>query len=143
MKISSIIESKGEEVITINAQANLKAAANVMHDRGIAAVVALKDRKVVGVLSERDIVAALSEHGPSAGSILIKDVLGQQLISITPADTIKQAMSLMTYRHVRHLPVIDEGALKGIVSLGDIVKYRLEELEMETNVLRDLAVAVR
>jgi CBS domain-containing protein len=69
--------------------------------------------------------------------------LGQQPISITPADTIKQAMSLMTYRHVRHLPVIDEGALKGIVSLGDIVKYRLEELEMETNVLRDLAVAVR
>ena len=143
MKISSIIESKGDEVITINAQANLKAAANVMHDRGIAAVVALKDRKVVGVLSERDIVAALSEHGPSAGSIQIKDVLGQQLVSITPTDTIKQAMSLMTYRHVRHLPVIDEGALKGIVSLGDIVKYRLEELEMETNVLRDLAVAVR
>ena len=143
MKISSIIESKGDEVITINAQANLKAAANVMHDRGIAAVVALKDRKVVGVLSERDIVAALSEHGPSAGSIQIKDVLGQQLVSITPTDTIKQAMSLMTYRHVRHLPVIDEGALKGIVSLGDIVKYRLEELEMETNVLRDLAVAGR
>jgi CBS domain-containing protein len=143
MKISSIIESKGGEVITINAQANLKAAANVMHDRGIAAVVALKDPKVVGVLSERDIVAALSEHGPSAGSIQIKDVLRQQLISIAPADTIKQAMSLMTYRHVRHLPVIDEGALKGIVSLGDIVKYRLEELEMETNVLRDLAVAVR
>jgi CBS domain-containing protein len=143
MKISSIIESKGGEVITLNAQANLKAAANVMRDRGIAAVVALKDRKFVGVLSERDIVAALSEHGPSAGSIQIKDVLGQQPISITPADTIKQAMSLMTYRHVRHLPVIDEGALKGIVSLGDIVKYRLEELEVETNVLRDLAVAVR
>jgi CBS domain-containing protein len=69
MKISSIIESKGGEVITLNAQANLKAAANVMRDRGIAAVVALKDRKFVGVLSERDIVAALSEHGPSAGSI--------------------------------------------------------------------------
>ena len=143
MKISSIIESKGDEVITINAQANLKAAANVMHDRRIAALVALKDRKVIGVLSEQDIVAALAEHGPSAGSIQIKDVLSQPLVSIATADTIKQAMSLMTYRHVRHLPVIDQGELKGIVSLGDIVKYRLEELEMESNVLRDLAVAVR
>jgi len=69
--------------------------------------------------------------------------LDRPLVSITTADTIKQAMSLMTYRHLRHLPVIDHGELKGIVSLGDIVKYRLEELEMETNVLRDLAVAVR
>jgi CBS domain-containing protein len=69
--------------------------------------------------------------------------LSQPLVSIATADTIKQAMSLMTYRHVRHLPVIDQGELKGIVSLGDIVKYRLEELELESNVLRDLAVAVR
>ena len=143
MKISSIIESKGDEVITINTQANLKAAANVMRDRHIAALVALKDRKVVGVLSEQDIVTALAEHGPSAGSIQIGEVLNKPLVSITTADTIKQAMSLMTYRHLRHLPVIDQGELKGIVSLGDIVKYRLEELEMESNVLRDLAVAVR
>jgi CBS domain-containing protein len=143
MKISGILESKGDDVITINAQANLKAAANVMHDRRIAALVALKDRKVVGVLSEQDIVAALAEQGPSAGSIQIKDMLDRPLVSISTADTIKQAMSLMTYRHLRHLPVIDQGELRGIVSLGDIVKFRLEELEMETNVLRDLAVAVR
>jgi CBS domain-containing protein len=143
MKISSIIDRKDDEVITISAHANLKAAANVMHDRRIAALVVLKDHKVIGVISERDIVVALAQHGQSAGIIQLKDMLGRQLVSITSADTIKRAMSLMTYGHVRHLPVIDEGELRGIVSLGDIVKYRLEELEMESNVLRDLAVAVR
>jgi CBS domain-containing protein len=144
MKISSITGQKDGEVVTINAHANLKAVANVMQGRGIAALPVLAERQVVGIVSEGDIVAALAEHGQSAGWILLKDVLKRRpLVSITTADTIKQAMSLMTYRHVRHLPVIDEGELKGIVSLGDIVKYRLEELEMETNVLRDLAVAVR
>ena len=144
MKISSITDQKDGEVVTINAHANLKAVANVMQDRGIAALAVLTERKVVGIVSERDIVAALAEHGHAAGSIPLKEVLKRRsLVSITSADTIKQAMSLMTYGHVRHLPVIDEGELKGIVSLGDIVKYRLEELEMETNVLRDLAVAVR
>jgi signal-transduction protein with cAMP-binding, CBS, and nucleotidyltransferase domain len=65
------------------------------------------------------------------------------LVTITPADTINRAMSVMTHLHLRHLPVINDGELKGIVSLGDIVKCRLEELELESNVLRDLAVAVR
>ena len=143
MRISNIIDHKGGEVVTMNSQANLKAAANVMHDRRIAALVVLSDRKVVGVVSERDIVSALAQNGPSAGAIQLKDVLGRRLVWITSAETIKQAMSLMTHGHLRHLPVIDEGELKGIVSLGDIVKYRLEELELESNVLRDLAVAVR
>ena len=143
MRIRNIIDRKGGEVVTINSQANLKAAANVMHDRRIAALVVLSDRKVVGVVSERDVVSALAQNGPSAGAVQLKDVLGQRLVWISSAETIKQAMSLMTHGHLRHLPVIDEGELKGIVSLGDIVKYRLEELELESNVLRDLAVAVR
>jgi CBS domain-containing protein len=143
MKIKNIIDRKGGEVVTISSQANLKAAADVMHDHGIAALVVLKDHKVVGIVSERDIVAALAQNGQSAGAITLKDVLGRRLVWITSSETIKQAMSLMTHGHLRHLPVIDEGELKGIVSLGDIVKYRLEELELESNVLRDLALAVR
>jgi CBS domain-containing protein len=142
MKISSIIDRKGGEVITISANANLKAAANVMHRHGIAALVVLRDHKVAGVISERDIVAALVQHGQSVGTVWVKDVLSRQ-VSITADDTIERAMSLMTHGHLRHLPVINDGELKGIISLGDIVKYRLEELEMESNVLRDLAVAVR
>lgn len=143
MMIKTILKSKGDAVITIGAQANLKAAANVMHDHRIAALVVLKDNQAIGVLSERDIVAALAQHGPSAGAIQVMNILRQNLVSIGSADTIKEAMSVMTYQHLRHLPVVDGGELKGIVSLGDIVKFRLEELEMESNVLRDLAVAVR
>jgi CBS domain-containing protein len=143
MKISSILDRKGGEVITISAQANLKAAANVMHDRRIAALIVLRDHKVLGVVSERDVVAGLARHGHLAGAIQLKDVLSQQLVSITTADTIKQAMLLMTHRRLRHLPVIDGGELKGIVSLGDIVKYRLGELELESNVLRDVYMAAR
>src|SRR5580698_10588112 len=143
MKISAILDSKGGEVVTISAQANIKAAANIMYDHDIAALVVLRDHKVMGVISERDIVSALAQHGLSAGAILVKDVLSRPLVSVMRGDTIKRAMSLMTHGHLRHLPVIDEGDLKGIVSLGDIVKYRLEELEMESNVLRDLAVAFR
>ena len=143
MKTSSILDRKGGEVVTISANANLKAAATVMRDRRIAALVVFRDHKVVGVISERDIVAALAQHGQSAGAIWVKDVLSLRLVSITTDDTVERAMSLMTHGHLRHLPVINDGALKGIISLGDIVKYRLEELEMESNVLRDLAVAVR
>jgi CBS domain-containing protein len=143
MKISSILAHKGGEVITINANANLKAAANVMYGYRIAALVVLGDHTVIGVISERDIVAALAQHGRSAETIWVRDVLGGRLVSITADDTMEQAMSLMTHRHLRHLPVINHGELKGIISLGDIVKYRLEELGMESNVLRDLAVAVR
>ena len=143
MRISSIIERKGGAVITIGAGANLKAVANVMHDRRIAALVVLRDRKVIGVISERDVVSALAQHGQSAGTIWLKDILSPRFVSITTDATIEQAMSLMTHEHQRHLPVINNGELKGIVSLGDIVKCRLEELEMESNVLRDLAVAVR
>ena len=143
MKISNIIRSKGQAVVTIGIQANLKAAANVMHDHRIAALVVLKNNQPVGVLSERDIVTALAQYGQSAGAVQVINILQQNLVAIESADTIKEAMSVMTYQHLRHLPVIDDGELKGIVSLGDIVKYRLEELEMESNVLRDLAVAVR
>ena len=143
MRISNIIKSKGQAVVTIGVQANLKAAANVMHDHRIAALVVLKDNQAVGVISERDIVTALAQYGQSAGTVQVINILQQNLVAVESADTIKEAMSVMTYQHLRHLPVIDAGELKGIVSLGDIVKYRLEELEMESNVLRDLAVAVR
>jgi CBS domain-containing protein len=105
--------------------------------------VALRDHKVVGVISEHDVVSALAQHGQSAGAVWVKGILDRTFASVTTDDTIQRAMSLMTYEHQRHLPVIDNGELKGIVSLGDIVKYRLEEVEMESNVLRDLAVAVR
>ena len=142
MNISGILNRKGDGVITISANANLKAAATIMHDRRIGALVVLSNRKVVGVISEGDIVAALAQHGQSAGTVWVRDVLSRQ-VSVTTDTTIERAMSLMTHGHLRHLPVINNGELRGIVSLGDIVKCRLEELEMESYVPRDSVVAAR
>jgi CBS domain-containing protein len=119
LKVSSILERKGDAVITIHASDTIRTAAGLMISHRIAALVVMGGGKVVGVLSEREVVGALVRHGPSAG------------------------LSLMTDGRVRHLPVIDGGGLVGIVSLGDIVKYRLEELELESNVLRDVYIAAR
>jgi CBS domain-containing protein len=143
MKVSSIIERKTGDVITISPQANLKAAANLMRNHRIAALVVMKSGKAVGLVSERDIVEALSRHGGAAELVRVQDILPSRFVVVSPEETIKHAMAIMTYERVRHLPVIDEGQLVGIVSLGDIVKYRLEELELETNVLRDVYVAAR
>jgi CBS domain-containing protein len=129
MKVSSIIEHKGSEAFTISSHANLKAAANVMHDRCLRALVVLKDRKVFGVISEHDIVVALARHGQLAGTIHVSDMLSRQLVSIGTTDTIRRAMSVMTLGQVWHLPVINDGELMGIVSVGDIVKHCVEELE--------------
>jgi CBS domain-containing protein len=143
MKISNIIERKGDAVITISPQANLKAAADLMLGRHIAALVVVKGGKAVGLVSERDIVAALSRRGEAAGLARVQEVLPSRFVTVSPEETIKRAMSIMTYERVRHLPVIEGDKLVGIVSLGDIVKYRLEDLETETNVLRDIYIAAR
>jgi len=141
MKVSSIIEHKGDGVIAISSQANLKAAANLMLNHGIAALVVMKGGKAVGLVSERDIVEALSRHGNAAGLVRVQEILSSRFVVVSPDETIKRAMSIMTNERIRHLPVIDKGEPVGIVSLGDMVKYRLEELELETNVLRDVYIA--
>jgi predicted transcriptional regulator len=96
-----------------------------------------------GVISERDIVQAVSRHGNAAPSFAVLNIVSQAMIRVEPDDSLKRAMRLMTNNHVRHLLVIDDGKLVGIVSNGDIVKQRLEDLETETNVLRDAYLAVR
>jgi len=140
LKVGDIVDRKGSRVVTISENANLKAVANVMRDNHVAALVVLRAHEVVGVVSERDIVVALAQYGQSAGTTWLAGVLSRRLVAISGSDTIRRAMSLMTRERMRHLPVINDGALKSIISLGDIVKYYLEELEAETYVLRELAI---
>jgi signal-transduction protein with cAMP-binding, CBS, and nucleotidyltransferase domain len=94
-----------------------------------------------GLISEREIVHAITQHGERALSMAVLDVMTRSAITVTPGDTLKRAMSLMTNHRVRHLIVIANGQLVGIVSIGDVVKYRLEDLEAESNVLRDAYIA--
>ncbi|HUE66450.1 MAG TPA: CBS domain-containing protein [Rhizomicrobium sp.] len=141
MKIRTILERKQPGVVTINMLSTLKVAAELMARRRIAALVVTEDGKPVGLLSERHIVEVFAREGKLAEEMRIRQILDRQLTAISPDDSIKRAMSLMTDNRLRHLPVMNENELVGIVSLGDLVKQRLLELELEANVLRDIYIA--
>jgi CBS domain-containing protein len=141
MKISAILDHKRPEVVTIDIFSTLKAAAELMSKRHIAALVVTENDVPVALLSERHIVEVFAYQGKFAEEMRVRQVIDRQLITVSPEDTVKRAMSLMTHSRARHLPVIEENELVGVVSLGDVVKHRLEELELEANVLRDICIA--
>jgi CBS domain-containing protein len=143
MSIQNILDRNGGGVITIRATETVKTAADRMRARGIAALVITSGDAIAGLISERDIVRAISVHAEQALSMTVRDVAPHAMITVAPGDTLKHAMSLMTNHRVRHLPVFADRKLVGIVSIGDVVKHRLEELEAESNVLRDAYIAAR
>jgi CBS domain-containing protein len=141
MSIQAILDRKGPEVITIHATATVRSAADRMRERSIAALVVKSGDATTGLISERDIVHAVSRHGERALSMPVLEVVTHTTITVAPDETLKRAMSLMTHHRLRHLPVIANGKLVGIVSIGDVVKHRLQDLETESNVLRDAYIA--
>ena len=120
-----------------------RARADRIRERGIASLVVRSGDSIEGLISERDIVHAISRHGEGALSLAVSHVVTHPIVKVAPDDGLKRAMSLITNHRVRHLPAIDDGKLVGIVSIGDVVKHRLEDLETETNVLRDAYMAAR
>jgi len=143
MTIQSILRKKGAAVERIAPAASLKAAIDRMRERNISALVVTQGDAVVGIIAERDILLTLSEHARSPDGLQVEDAMSPSLITVAPEDSVRHAMSLMTRYRVRHLPVMRDGALLGIVSIGDVVKDRLEDLEVEANVLRDVYIAAR
>lgn len=141
MKIQELLKSKSGAVVTIDIGDTIGAAAKKMTSHRIAALVVTRDALPVGVISEQDIVAAVAEDGSQAGMRPLSRLLKGVVESIAPDTTVKQAMSMMTHARLRHLPVISNDVLVGIVSLGDIVKNRLDELALERDVLRDIYIA--
>ncbi len=141
MNVRELLQSKKEAVITIDSEDTIGAAAHKMSANKIAALVVLKDGVPVGIISEKDIVRSLADDGPQAGRRVISTMPTTGLEGIAPEATLKQAMSLMTYSRRRHLMVTDGNTLVGILSLGDIVKNLLGELELEKAVLQDIYMA--
>jgi CBS domain-containing protein len=138
MKVENILQSKGWAVETISAGATMAHAIHRLTTAGIGAlVVSDDDESVEGVISERDVVWALSRQGGEILNLHVADCMTRGGPTCTPDDTIQDAMTEMTRRRQRHLPVLQDGKLCGLISLGDVVKNRLDELELETNVLRD------
>ena len=137
MTVDMILRAKGREVETIRPEATVTMAIQVFAAKGIGALVVTADgESVEGVLSERDVVRGLARFGGDVLGMRVAEVMSQPALC-TPAATVKHIMEEMTRSRHRHLPVVDEGRLAGIVSIGDVVKSRLEELELETNVLRE------
>ena len=137
MKVEDIIHRKGAAVITIGPDLNVKLASHKLLFENISALVVVDGESMVGMLSERDIARALARHGELLTRMQARDIMTKHIVTCALNDDLRRVMALMTQHRVRHLPVLRDGRLAGIVSIGDVVKYRLEELELETNVLRD------
>jgi CBS domain-containing protein len=138
MIVKNILAGKGDNVVTINPTADLFAAVKLMTERRIGAVVALgADDRIVGILSERDIVRALAERGPTALYEPVSQVMTRDVKTCAEDDTIGDLMGRMTMGKFRHMPVARQGRLIGIVSIGDVVKSRVEEIGQETDALRE------
>jgi CBS domain-containing protein len=141
MSIQDILHRNRAEIITIHPTETVRRAAERMRARNIAALVVKTGDEFIGLISEREIVHAIAQQGEGALSLTVQAVMSRANITIAPDDTVKRAMTLMTDYRVRHLPVIADGKLVGIVSIGDVVKHRLQDLEVESNVLRDAYIA--
>jgi CBS domain-containing protein len=138
MTVKTILAAKGGEVVTIEPSTPLSAAAKRLAERRIGALVVTgADRRVVGILSERDIVQELAAHGAAALDTPLADVMTRKVVTCSPSDTVSTLMERMTQGKFRHLPVVEQGKLIGIISIGDVVKHRLEQMEREQSALRD------
>ena len=141
MSIKTVLEQKGADVFSVRPTSSLRTAVSEMRAHSIAALVVKNGDRIIGVLSERDVVNAIARNGENALSMPVESLLSHNVVTVSASDSIKHAMRLMTHHRVRHLLAIDNGKLEGVVSIGDVVKHRLQELELESNVLRDAYIA--
>jgi CBS domain-containing protein len=138
MTVKNMLSRKGSDVTTIDPNATLSDAVTLLAQRRIGAVVITgAGREVAGILSERDIVRALAARGPSALDEPVAKVMTRKVVTCNTSETISHLMERMTAGKFRHLPVVEHGRLAGIISIGDVVKSRLEEMEHESNALRE------
>jgi CBS domain-containing protein len=140
MTVESILLQKGREVTTISPADTVKSAADRMRERNIAALPVVTCDTIVGVISERDIARAFSRHGSDLASMKVSEILGRGVVTAVRDDDIKRVVTLMTHKKTRYVLVIED-KLAGIVSMGDVVRHRLDDLELKRNVPRDVYLA--
>jgi len=138
MTVRAILDLKGRDVTTIAPEKTLGDAASLLSQHKIGALVVTgADRRVTGILSERDIVKAVSVDGAAALEEKIAERMTREVVTCAPHDTMAELMGRMTAGRFRHLPVVENGRLVGIISIGDVVKHRLAEMERESSELRN------
>lgn len=135
MTIATILSTKGSEVATISSSTPLREAVAQLSDRKIGSLLVVDGGDVAGILSERDIIHGLKEHGAGLLDMPVSQAMSAPAITVGPDNDVLGALALMTRRRIRHLPVVESGDLKGIVSIGDLVKYRIEQIEAEAEAM--------
>jgi CBS domain-containing protein len=140
--ISKILKNKGQEVVSVAPGDTVLAVARVLTERGIgAALVRDAAGGLLGIISERDIVRGMANQGQGTTQLPTERLMTRDLVTVTPQTSVAEAMELMTRRRVRHLPVLQDGRLVGLVSIGDLVKLRIDEAEHEAAELKAYVVS--
>lgn len=142
MTIAAILQGKGGEVIQVDAGASVLTAIGLLAERKIGCLPVLEGGQVIGIFSERDVIYRLGRDGAAALDAPVSTVMTSPAVTIDSATPVIFALSLMTKRRIRHLPVVDGGAMVGFVSIGDLVKYRIDRIESEAAAMRDYIQSV-
>lgn len=137
MNVQMILGDKGSEVATIAADATVGDAVKVLGERRIGALPVVDGDQVSGIMSERDVIYCLRDHGAEVLGWPISRVMSSPAITVDPSTEVLSALALITQKRVRHLPVVSDGRLVGIVSIGDLVKHRIERIEHEAAAMRE------
>ena len=142
MKVAKILNQKGQDVISVRPTEKIETLSHRLRLARIGAMVVLgKNDELIGIVSERDVVHGIAKHGADCLQLTVADLMTKRVVTCTPQDSVARIAKQMTENRVRHLPVVDGAKLVGVVSVGDVVKNRLEEMSLEASVLRDLAIA--
>jgi CBS domain-containing protein len=137
MAVAHILKQKGRTVVTVQPAQTLQDVANILAKHRIGAVVVVDPGgAIAGIVSERDVVRAVAEHGATALSRMARDAMTAKVRTCTPRDTETELMALMTEHRIRHLPVVEDGRLAGMISIGDVVKMRIETIESEAEQMK-------
>jgi CBS domain-containing protein len=137
MTIGRIIANRHQDIVHCSPETSVREAAGLLAERRIGALPVLKDEEVAGIFSERDLLYCVARDGEAVLGRQVAEVMTAPAITASPSTTVLEAASLMTERRIRHLPVIENGQLVAFVSIGDIVKHRLEQIENEAQAMRD------
>ena len=142
MNVATILKQKGSDIVWVGPDATLQEAVHLLAEKRIGSALVLDtDLKILGIVSERDIVRALAARGPACLQMPVTSVMTSSVSTCRASDTIDQLMSQMTTGRFRHVPVVEDGRLLGIVSIGDVVKLRIAETELEVTAIRDYIAA--
>lgn len=137
MSIAKVIEGRDQQIIQCSPQDTVRQAANLLAGNRIGALPVIEHGKVIGIFSERDLLYCVAKEGPEALHLPIREVMTAPALTISRQNDVLEALSLMTRRRIRHLPVVENGRLLAFLSIGDLVKYRMDRIESEARMMRE------